>query len=602
MLTTRQPKAFEASAKVQVFSQDYDDAGYAGTYRGHQESVWLGNRVGDWSYSISANHVRNRSQPMQYLTLQTPSTAAGTATPVTGAVAGLDPNGRPWYLAGPIGSALEESTQRQLKLRVGRDLSPTLYAEALYAYWDNDARRTGASILRDAAGNPVSSGLVSINGTRYGIPAGSYSPQNVEEAHGMLGLTLKTRNRSGWNVSVVGTLYDISTDLTRTASAAPPDAVRGSTGIYADNSGTGWRTLDLASSYTPSSGEAHALAFGFHGNRYVLHNQTFTTPDWISGGPASLTAGFGGTTGMQAWYAQDAWTLSPRWLATFGLRHERWNAENGFRENSLTSVAYVNRGRSAWSPKASLSWFASEDWQLKTSISKGVRFATVAELFQGSISGVTIVNGNAALKPERSLAKELTAEKSFAYGASAGTFRATVFEDDIADTIYSQTNIVVFPNVTNIQNIDRVRTRGIELSLVASDVAVTGFDLTANISFARARILDNRNNPATIGNTWVRVPRVRANLIAAYHRDDRWCSSLAVRHSGRQFGSLDNSDSNPDTYGGTSSHTVWDTRLTYKIATQVEASIGVDNLFDRKYFAFHPYPGRSVLGELRAGF
>lgn len=602
VMTTRQPKQFEGAARVQYFSQQYDDAGYSGTYGGHQESIWLGNKAGDWSYTIGANRLHNNSQPMQYLTLQNPAGAAGLATPVTGAVAGVDPTGRRWYLAGPNGSALEDSTQEQVKLKLGYDFSSALYGEVLYAYWHNDSKRQGASILRDAAGNAVYSGLVSINGSRYSIPAGSFSPQNVEEAHGMLGLKLATKNKTGWNTSAVATIYDITTDLTRTATGAPPAANAGGGGTTADNSGTGWKTLDLQSTYTPSRNEAHALAFGYHTNRYNLESQTFNTANWLAGAPTTKVSGFFGKTSLQALFAQDTWKLSPQWLATLGLRYEQWKAGNGRRDNAATSIAYADRTDSAWSPKASVSYLPHGDLVLKASIGKGVRFPTVSELFQGSITGSNIVNNDPSLKPERSLAKELTVEKGYAFDRTSGTLRVSVFEDDVRDTIYSQTNIVVFPNVTNIQNIDRVRTRGIEFSATANDVAMKGFDLTGNIAFSRAVILENAKNPATVGNNWVRVPRVRGSLIGTYRPDERLTTSLAVRYSGRQYGSIENNDVNPDTYGGTSSYTVWDAKASYRITKNIEASFGIDNLTNQKYYVFHPYPGRTLFGELRGSF
>ena len=98
------------------------------------------------------------------------------------------------------------------------------------------------------------------------------------------------------------------------------------------------------------------------------------------------------------------------------------------------------------------------------------------------------------------------------------------------------------------------------------------------------------------------MPRVRANLIGTWRPDERWMTSVAVRYSGRQYNSIDNSDINPDTYGGTSSYTVVDAKASYRIAKYVEASFGINNLTNEKYYVFHPYPGRSMFAEVRASF
>ena len=198
------------------------------------------------------------------------------------------------------------------------------------------------------------------------------------------------------------------------------------------------------------------------------------------------------------------------------------------------------------------------------------------------------------------MAKEVMLERGFAFGMTNGTLRASLFEDDVRDTILNQLNVIT--SIRNIQNVERVRTRGIEFSATASDAGVKGLDLTGNLTFTRPRILENAGDPLTVGKEWVRIPRVRLNLGAAYRPNDKWMASLAVRHSGRKFANTDNSDTNPDTFGGVSAFTVWDAKATYRVARNVEASFGIDNLSDEKYYVFHPYPGRTFFGELRATF
>jgi iron complex outermembrane recepter protein len=599
VMTTKKPQQFEGSARVQVFSQQFDDAGFKANYTGHQESAWLGDKVGDWSYSIGLNRLQNKSQPMQYVTLQARTTPSAAAIPVTGAVAGVDPSNKPIYFAGPNGASLEDDGQEQIKLKLGYDFSPTLYGELLYTYWHNDAKRHGVSLLRDAAGNPVYAGPVTVNGAQYDLN-GNYSPQNAEEGHGMFGVKLASKNKQGWNASAVGTVYDITTDLTRTATGTPPAAAVGGAGTYGDNSGTGWQTLDLQSSYTPKQDEAHALALGYHINRYTLKNLTFATTDWLGGGPGAEQSGFFGKTSLQALFAQDAWKLSQQWRLTTGVRYETWKAFDGRRDNATTQVNYAERTDSAWSPKASLSFQPGASWLLKASVGKGVRFPTVSELFQGSISGNTIVKNDPNLKPERSFAKELSAERDLDFDDASGNVRVSLFEDDVKDTILNQKNL--FTNVVNIQNIDRVRTRGIEVAASASDLGLRGLELSGSATVSRSTILADANNPALVGNQWVRVPRLRANLLAAYRSAQDWSASLGARYSGHMYGTVENSDVNGNTYGGVSSYTVWDAKFKYRFTRKVDASFGIDNLTDKKYYVSHPYPGRSLVGELHASF
>jgi iron complex outermembrane receptor protein len=77
--------------------------------------------------------------------------------------------------------------------------------------------------------------------------------------------------------------------------------------------------------------------------------------------------------------------------------------------------------------------------------------------------------------------------------------------------------------------------------------------------------------------------------------------TAGVHYSGRQYNTLTNTDTNPDVFGGTSTYTVADVKYTFKPSKLSEIGIGLDNLFDERYFVYHPYPGRTfyVEGKLR---
>ena len=62
---------------------------------------------------------------------------------------------------------------------------------------------------------------------------------------------------------------------------------------------------------------------------------------------------------------------------------------------------------------------------------------------------------------------------------------------------------------------------------------------------------------------------------------------------------LDNSDPNGFAYTGVSKFFVADLRVQYRIDPQWKASVGIDNLNKQTYWAFHPYPQRTFVAELR---
>jgi iron complex outermembrane receptor protein len=242
------------------------------------------------------------------------------------------------------------------------------------------------------------------------------------------------------------------------------------------------------------------------------------------------------------------------------------------------------------SPKVSLSFDVSDDLTLRASIGRAYRFPTVGELFQGQISGSSIVNNNPDLRAENDLGKELSAE----WWHWNGVFRFSLFQDDVRDAIFRQTDTTVIPNVTSFQNIDKVRSRGAELGYQGQDVGMEGLDVTASVAYTQSKILANASNPASVGKYFYRIPLWRAKLLATYRFGERASASAGVRYSGRQYNTLDNSDTNPDVYGGTSTYTVADLKFTYRPDQRSEVSVGVDNLFDERYFVYHPYPGRTL--------
>ena len=78
--------------------------------------------------------------------------------------------------------------------------------------------------------------------------------------------------------------------------------------------------------------------------------------------------------------------------------------------------------------------------------------------------------------------------------------------------------------------------------------------------------------------------------------------SLAGRYSGPLYTTLDNADVHPNTYQGFDGWFVMDAKAVYRFGHGVTATVGVDNLLNRKYFLFHPFPQRTLVGSLTYAF
>lgn len=608
-ITTSKPAAFSGSARIATQVQAYDNYGLKERYHNYQASALIGDRLasGLW-YKLMVNHQDSTSQPMQYYAVNASATGAfpaagsGPATPVGGVVYDTGPTGLRRAVFGANAGAIDRTRQDTVKTSFGYDFSTDVSAEGFLAWWCNDSENSNASLLRDAAGNTVWSGRVSNGGNVFNIPAGTFAPFLREERHLQGGFTLKTGRKNGWNGSAVLSRYKILDDTQRNAGMADPFASAGGAGTAVQRGGTGFSSLELQARYAPVAGDwtggAHALTFGLHASDYELRQTSRSLADWRStAGPE--TQFVGGTTQLLGAYAQDAWRFLPGWTATFGLRAEKWEASDGVqRFTPGPAERYAARSENAWSPKLSLAWSAAQDLDLRLSAGRGTRFATVAELFQGTQSGPSIIVSDPTLKPERSTALEMSAEQRFA----AGTLRASAFQDDVRNTIWTQLDLTVFPNVTSTQNVGRVRTRGLELAGAIDQLGVRGLSLDANIAFSKSVILENDAYQPSVGKRWVRVPHVRSATTLLYAPQQSWSLAATWRYSGRQFNEINNTDINPDVYGGLSRQKQLDARLLLRPAPGTELSVGVDNLNDYRAYQSHPFPGRTLFAEARYAF
>ena len=62
-----------------------------------------------------------------------------------------------------------------VELKLAYDFTPTLQAGFTLGYWHQKYNSDTQSFLRDAAGNPVYSGLVNIGGYEYNVPAATFA-------------------------------------------------------------------------------------------------------------------------------------------------------------------------------------------------------------------------------------------------------------------------------------------------------------------------------------------------------------------------------------------------------------------------------------------
>jgi len=592
LMTTRMPDRLEVTGEVQAFTQHVDTYGTDRNYGGSRQSATLGDRSGRFAFLIGVSHLQANGQPLVYAT-QNVAATRGNLNPATGAVADTGATGLPRQVLGINSEGQEATSQDEAHLRLTYDLTPDVTAGVTAGYWKQDLSHRTETYLRDASGQPVWSGPVSIEGRQYTLPANFFAPSTRQSRNYLYGVSLGTHRDSGWNVEGNASYFDMDRNRDRVADAVTYDG----SGLLTAGDGSRWRTFDLRASHTPDdlAPDTHTVSFGYHFDGYSLSNATYALDAWRHGNAGALTTSNGGSTQTQAAYLQDAWQLDERLRLTVGARYEQWRAFGGSRASATAATGYPERKETHTSPKASLSWMASDTVTLRLSGARAYRFPTVNELFQGTFNGISLVNNNPNLKPENDLSREISAE----WYRDNGIARFTLFRSDTRNTLFSQTDTTVFPNVTNVQNVGLVRTRGAEASYDGRGVFWASLDLTANAAYTQAITVRNAQNPASEGHTFYRIPRWRSNVVATWHATESLGFTLAGRYSSRQYNTLDGSDTNPDTFGGASAFLTFDAKVTWKASDHVDLGVGVDNLTNRRYYVYYPYPSRTWLVEAK---
>ncbi len=599
---TRMPTRFEAHARMAYDHQPFQ------LYRTHEDddawqaSVALGDRTGAFAWWLDASRTDSQGQPLTFATRTLASgSAGGSGTPVTGAVAGTNTLGQPWWILGT--GTQYHARQDHFKLKLAYDLSPTLRASYLYGLWRNSADNEPHAYLRDAAGDAVGAGAISIAGATYApaLTSADFSVSHEHFLHDMHGLSLRSRTGGRWDWEAAASLYDYRRDEKRQSTTPLPTALTGGAGTLADGSGTGWNTLALKGTWRPEG--AHLVEAGLQQDSYHLGYLTSAIAgDYITDGPGAVASDVTGKTRLRSAWAQDVWRLAADWTAVLGGREERWTASDGatvFADASRQS--WPARRVQAFSPKAALSWQAAGATLLKASAGRAVRMPTVSELYGATASANAQFINDPGLAPERSWTGELSAEQQF----ERATARVTLFAESTRDAIYAQTvfDATANKNISRVQNVGRIGTEGVEAVFDSQDWLAPGLELSGSLTWTDSRIRSDIGFVSTPGDTagkWQpNIPRWRGTALASWRVTPAWSASLGARGSGRQYRSLNNADVHGDAYMGVSPYFTLDARSVWKFAPRWTGAVGVDNLNHAVYWNFHPYPQRTYSAELK---
>jgi iron complex outermembrane receptor protein len=613
LITSKMPDKAFATAKETVSVMPWDQYGTKDVYPTSQTTAAAGNRDGNLSWLISANHLDSYQQPLTYTT-NGPS--AGNPLGIPAGTTGTFPaENKQGVIANIVGTGiLAHSEQTSGNVRLAYDLSPLVQATYSFGVWNNHQVSDPQTYLRSTAtGLPTFAGISSFASSKY----------IWDETHVSNAVSVKSDTKGVFDFDLSASSYNYLQDTLLNPFTVVPSPGLGYSlnGKITRMDGTNWQNADAKGIWRPFGFDGpQEVSFGVHADRYQLENPVYASNIWFStpsGGTGQLYSDGEGITDTQALWLQDAWKILPNLRLTLGGRLENWEATNGFNLNTttsgagaITSIASINQpGLSStnFSPKASLSYDPNKDWNITGNFGEAYRYPTVIELYQNLTVGGVATFANPNLQPEQDFTGELNIERHW----KDGRIRLTLFKEHTNEAIISQTNLVTNPATgvqtptTVISNVDAIRMQGVELSADKDNALIDRLQVFGSITYVDSRILSDPSwagvNPLTGAPTTVvgkRVPNVpdwRAKLGFTYRSNDSWAFTVAGRYSGKQYSTLDNTDIVQHVFGAFDDFIVVDTKLHYNATKNLAFDFGIDNLFNYQYFLFHPFPGRTYV-------
>jgi iron complex outermembrane recepter protein len=605
LITSKMPDKPFAVAKETVSIMPWNQYGTKDTYVTSQTSAAAGDRKGPVSFLVSANYLNSYQQPLTYTTFGT-VLGVGPAN-TTGTIAAQSRTGG---VANVIGTGtLAHSEQTSGNFRVAYDVTPLVQATYSFGIWNNIQTSNPQTYLTSTlTGQPTFGGQSGFASNKY----------TWDQTHMSNAVSLKSDTKGVYDFDLSASSYNYLQDIMLNPFTVAPTGVGYSlNGKITRNDGTNWQNADAKGIWRPFGYDGpQEISFGLHGDRYELENPIFASTVWTTTsttGTGQLYSDSVGETRTGAAWVQDAWKIQPNLKLTLGGRLETWQASNGFNVNTtanaatgaITSTAMLNQpgiSSTNFSPKASLSYDPNKEWNITTNFGEAYRYPTVTELYQNiTVAGVaTFANPN--LTPEQDINGEVNIERKW----NDGRARLTLFEERVNNAIISQTTNVTNSTggqtpTTTIGNVQAIRLQGVELSGEKDNVGINGLKLFGSVTYVDSRILSDPTFVSTIGGTTAvgkqvpNVPEWRSTLGVTYRPNDSWAYTVAARYTGKQYATLDNTDTTQHVYQAFDPFLVVDMKIHYNATANFSFDFGIDNIFNEQYFLFHPFPGRTFV-------
>ncbi len=279
----------------------------------------------------------------------------------------------------------------------------------------------------------------------------------------------------------------------------------------------------------PPLGQDHPLRLGIDWRRASGE----TREEAFNGNTGALTARrrAGGTNADLGFFAEGDQAFGALRL-TASLRLDRWSVRDGhfIVANDAGTVTTDNRfpERSGWD--ASLrggALFDASDWlSLRASAYSGLRQPTLNELYRPFVVFPVTTRANAALANEKLRGFEAGFDLKLDERVK---LQVTAFDNKVKGAI---ANVTIGTNLRQRQNLDAVRSRGIE---AVAKLQLGRFQWDGSLSVLDAKVEGSGASLALNGKRPAQVPKFAASTTLAWRPAEGWLLAATLRHAGMQF-------------------------------------------------------------------
>jgi len=558
---------------------------------GEDASLYFRDKMDNGLGFVGGLGYQNRDSYVNDFVVKAPGAGVG-GTPVTGALPITTREGVPAYLIGDMGATPWNATNATAKLSYDLNARDKLYGGVNYQETRVNYTQFNTYLRNAATGAPISGGSLLIDGknillTNYDFTLFSFLPLHEET----------TRYFAGFD-GTIGNDYLLKVDLAKIerkysfSLASPAANWNSGAGTLSDTPNDG---IDGTVQLSFPVNSSHFLVTGLALHKDSVNQQIYGLANWRDpGSKTTVNSGYHANSTTTSIFAQDEFSATDKLKVYLGGRWDSWQARgDNFVTAPASSILYPTRSASAFSPKLSAVYKPTEMAVLRASYGQSFRTPTNQDMFTSTTSRGRTTAGDPNLQPERGTTWEVGGEYNFTENTKV---TATYYDTQLSNLIYL---MQVSPTNSLRINAGKAKVNGVELA--ATTKLVNWLALDGNYAYVNSRILENVADPLSVGKRLTDSPRniIGLGLTAQL---GAWSGMLNARYVSHIFWNAQNTDVVEGVPGSYDAHTMVNAKLGYAFSKTVKGSLAINNLLDKKAYAYFLLPGRNMTAEMDFSF